>query len=47
MKFGFVLRFRDPPRGENVRQMWLENLVLPPLSVGKMTLRLYTALNYS
>ena len=31
MKFGFVLRFRDPPRGENVRQMWLENLEMAKL----------------
>jgi len=26
MEFGFMLRFRDPPRGENVPEMWLENI---------------------
>ena len=36
------------PRLSNVdREFWVLLRVLPPLSVGKMTLRLYAALNYS
>ena len=36
------------PRLSNVdREFWVLLRVLPPLSVGEMTLRLYAALNYS
>ncbi len=36
------------PRLSNVdREFWVLLRVLPPLSIGKMTLRLYAALNYS
>ena len=36
------------PRPSNVdREFWVLLRVLPPLSVGEMTLRLYAALNYS
>ena len=42
-------RRKDEPGGDASKRQWADVLraVLPPLSVGEMTLRLYAALNYS
>ena len=42
IKISFLMRARTP-----MRRRGGDNWVLPPLSVGEMTLRLYAALNYS
>ena len=41
----YMVRHRTPP--SHTWRSFLDNQVLPPLSVGEMTLRLYAALNYS
>ena len=43
----FLLLVRQPLFGRAALPLTQTSWVLPPLSVGKMTLRLYSALNYS